>query len=139
MTCWSIVKEFNSFYENVNQKYLNFTVTLENLPLESIVLPVDDDDNLQISNEDTDSDDDSIKYDKKTNNKNTEQNQKIKDFYKMECDLCNTKLETFNDVNKHFLETHNQKGYIKCCNKKLLRRNKLLNHMERHINPDNFK
>lgn len=110
----------------------------EDLPEETTVLPMDEDykDN---SNEDSDSDADSIKSDKKTKNTNSEKNQKIQEFYKMECDLCNTKLETYNEVNKHFLEVHKQKGYIKCCNKKLTRRNKLLTHMERHINPDNFK
>lgn len=103
-------------------------------PEENIVLSIDDY-TLDNCNEDSDSDEnsieDSIKSDKKTKSTNIEKNKKIEEFYKMECDLCNTKLETYNAVNKHFLEVHKQKGYIKCCNKKLSRRNKLLNHMER--------
>lgn len=106
-------------------------------PEENPILPIYDFKNN--STEDSDLDSDSIKSDQNTKTTNSEKNQKIQEFYKMECDLCNTKLETYNEVNKHFLQVHNQKGYIKCCYKKLSRRNKLLNHMERHINPKNFK
>lgn len=129
MTCWTAVKDFNSFYESVNRNYSMFDTENILKPL-SPEEPIDDY-NLENSIEDSDSDEDSIKTDKKTKSTNTEKNQKIEDFYKIECDLCNTKLETYNEVNKHFLEVHKQKGYIKCCNKKLSRRNKLLNHMER--------
>ncbi|KAM7345293.1 uncharacterized protein ACRADG_011658 [Cochliomyia hominivorax] len=55
------------------------------------------------------------------------------------CDLCETKLEDFNAMKRHFHTVHNQKGYIQCCYKKYYHRGHLADHLRWHLNPEFFK
>ncbi|KAM7342466.1 transcription factor grauzone-like [Cochliomyia hominivorax] len=60
-------------------------------------------------------------------------------FKQIYCDLCQSPLANFNELKKHFLTDHNQRGYIQCCNRKYLHRPQLVEHLQWHINPDYFK
>lgn len=75
-------------------------------------------------------------------NKNSNQirdDELIRQYYKFLCDLCSEGTSNFNALLAHFREKHNVSGYIKCCNKKLYRRCRLLEHISKHLNPDTFR
>lgn len=59
----------------------------------------------------------------------------------MKCDVCcDGKIyESFADIQNHFLDIHQQNGYIICCNRKFRRIGRILQHCIWHENPDAFK
>ncbi|KAM7341945.1 uncharacterized protein ACRADG_009538 [Cochliomyia hominivorax] len=59
--------------------------------------------------------------------------------FKITCFICNIPLETFFAMRKHFEVKHNERGHVKCCNKKIYRRSILVDHVHRHLDPDYFK
>lgn len=64
----------------------------------------------------------------------------LADNFKMTCALCDTVMPTFRALYKHFQTEHKEKkGYAVCCQKKFYDRCKLFEHVERHVDPDNFK
>lgn len=67
------------------------------------------------------------------------ENQQIREYFKMNCDVCGDYFETFQDIKNHFREKHQSVGYLACCGKRLKRRRALLEHISRHVNPDLFK
>lgn len=64
---------------------------------------------------------------------------KISSYMRLLCELCNEEVPTFSALQQHFLSVHSQKGYMVCCNKKLYKRVLLVDHINRHINPEYFK
>lgn len=58
--------------------------------------------------------------------------------YKLSCDLCAEPLASFSDLMRHFKHIHNQQGYLKCCNKKIVKKCWMIEHMQVHRNPDTF-
>ena len=72
-------------------------------------------------------------------------NYKDNDFFIMEhfkqiiCDLCEVELEDFADMQKHFTNVHKQVGYLVCCSRKFYHRNRLVDHIHTHLNPEHFK
>ncbi|XP_065086578.1 transcription factor grauzone-like [Ochlerotatus camptorhynchus] len=69
----------------------------------------------------------------------TKDDELIRQYYKFQCDLCSEGTSNFNTLLGHFREKHKVSGYIKCCNKKLYRRCRLLEHISKHLNPDTFR
>lgn len=65
----------------------------------------------------------------------------IKEFVKLTCDLCanNQAHRSFKDLLDHFQSKHGQRGYALCCEKKFYRKDRLMNHITNHINPEAFK
>lgn len=63
----------------------------------------------------------------------------IASFMKLKCEICNEEFDTFSLVWQHYRIVHNQRGYVICCNTKLSKRTRLLDHVNRHINPEYFK
>ncbi|KAG4076379.1 hypothetical protein HA402_005822 [Bradysia odoriphaga] len=65
----------------------------------------------------------------------------IKEFVNLSCDICNTnpQFNSFKELQEHFSSVHNQRGYVECCDKKFYRKDRLMNHITNHINPDAFK
>ena len=69
-----------------------------------------------------------------------EEDRKISEFFKIECDDCHTKCSTFLEVKSHYRKIHGKsRAYLSCCNKKFFRRGGLLEHITLHINPEVFK
>ena len=72
-------------------------------------------------------------------------NYKDNDFFIMEhfkqiiCDICEVELEDFADMQKHFTNVHKQVGYLVCCSRKFYHRNRLVDHIHTHLNPEHFK
>lgn len=74
------------------------------------------------------------------NNLKAAEDIKIKEFYKLKCEMCPSEHPTILALKKHYLNAHNTKnGYVLCCKKKLFKRSQLLEHIFRHRNPDEFR
>lgn len=58
---------------------------------------------------------------------------------KMYCELCGLRVANFGQLNKHMQKKHGTKGYFKCCNKKFTLRSVLMEHIQKHLNPDYYK
>ena len=77
--------------------------------------------------------------------KNTKEYQKMFDenrhLFDMQCDCCSKVFESLEEGRAHYLSKHNNsKGYIKTKNgNKLFYRCNVVQQLERHLNPDNFK
>lgn len=67
------------------------------------------------------------------------ENQTIREYFKMNCDVCNQHFENFLDIKTHFRQKHKSTGYLTCCGKRFFRRGGLLDHISRHVNPNKFK
>lgn len=76
---------------------------------------------------------------KRDSPKSLQEDEKIRQWCRMECSLCSTTFYRFPDVKIHYRNEHSTNGYIICCNKKFFRRVRVLEHIARHINPDAFK
>lgn len=67
------------------------------------------------------------------------ENQTIREYFRMNCDVCNEQFENFLDIKTHFRQKHKSTGYLTCCGKRFFRRGGLLDHISRHVNPNKFK
>lgn len=67
------------------------------------------------------------------------ENQTIREYFRMNCDVCNEHFENFLDIKTHFRQKHKSTGYLTCCGKRFFRRGGLLDHISRHVNPNKFK
>ncbi|TMW43966.1 hypothetical protein DOY81_010948 [Sarcophaga bullata] len=63
----------------------------------------------------------------------------ITQHFKITCILCHIHMETFQSLCKHFEIEHKQLGYVVCCKKKFYRRSILVDHINRHLDPNYFK
>jgi len=76
--------------------------------------------------------------------KKSDSDAKIRDFVNLTCDLCkkletNINFSTFKELQQHFVQIRNEKGYVMCCGKKLNRKDRLISHIINHTNPEAFK
>lgn len=64
-----------------------------------------------------------------------------KHLFDMSCDCCSKLFESLDEARAHYLSEHdNPKGYIKSISgRKLLFRCNIVQHLERHSNPEKFK
>lgn len=64
----------------------------------------------------------------------------IYNFMNLNCTLCSAKnFMTFTKLRYHYSKEHSSKGFVMCCNVKHLRRHKLYEHVQYHLDPDAFK
>lgn len=64
----------------------------------------------------------------------------IKRYIVMGCELCIFLAEDFDGIRDHFKEKHpNERPYIKCCGRKLNKRCLIVEHARRHENPEYIK
>lgn len=60
--------------------------------------------------------------------------------FDMSCDLCSTIFDSLDDARLHYASEHNNlMGYIKCCKAKLKHRSQVVDHLDRHLNPNKIK
>ncbi|XP_053674582.1 transcription factor grauzone-like [Anopheles nili] len=64
--------------------------------------------------------------------KQVENDQIIKDFFTLECEICSTPLDNFGHLLDHYRDAHNTKGYVRCCDKQFFRRYILVDHISAH-------
>lgn len=70
-----------------------------------------------------------------------ENSQRLLKYIEMKCDICCDErvFEAFSDIQNHFLDVHQQNGYVMCCNRKFRRIGRVLQHCTWHENPEAFK
>lgn len=70
-----------------------------------------------------------------------DEDRRLLSYVQMKCDVCSDDrvFESFSDIQTHFLDIHNQNGYIICCNRKFRRIGRVLQHCTWHDNPEAFK
>uniref|UniRef100_A0A182KA94 C2H2-type domain-containing protein n=1 Tax=Anopheles christyi TaxID=43041 RepID=A0A182KA94_9DIPT len=61
-----------------------------------------------------------------------EKDERIKEFYTLECEICSILLDDFVQLQEHYQLVHDTRGYIRCCNKQLFHRYTLLDHIAVH-------
>ncbi|EDW02554.1 transcription factor grauzone [Drosophila grimshawi] len=71
--------------------------------------------------------------------KSQEFNDYIREHYKVHCSICNVPLGDFSEMLVHTRKEHNQRGFALCCNRKFWKRGILVDHLQRHQNPEFFK
>lgn len=70
-----------------------------------------------------------------------EGDEQIREYVKLACDLCASDelFATFRDLQAHFTNEHQTRGYVICCDRKIYRKDRILTHITNHVNPDAFK
>lgn len=81
----------------------------------------------------------SFEKDSKYNARAKECDELIAKHMKLACELCNIELVDFTSLRHHFWHVHGRKGYVICCNKKLFKRVLLVDHINKHLDPEYFK
>lgn len=68
-------------------------------------------------------------------------NRRLLSYVQMKCDVCSDDrvYDSFSEIQTHFLDTHQQNGYVICCNRKFRRIGRVLQHCIWHDNPEAFK
>uniref|UniRef100_A0AAG5DEF3 Transcription factor grauzone n=1 Tax=Anopheles atroparvus TaxID=41427 RepID=A0AAG5DEF3_ANOAO len=74
----------------------------------------------------------SEKLDSEDLEKQIEDDRRILEFFKFECELCAASLENLACLQVHYRREHSMKGYIRCCDKQFYRRFQLLDHIAAH-------
>ncbi|XP_058828723.1 zinc finger protein 62 homolog [Topomyia yanbarensis] len=59
--------------------------------------------------------------------------------HKLSCDLCSIPLKDFVEMRKHFVSVHKEEPYLMCCDKKLYKKYRMVQHLQLHLNPDAFR
>jgi hypothetical protein len=63
----------------------------------------------------------------------------ILNYTTLNCEECTANFTRFYDLKSHYRDEHNQKGHVVCCNKKLVRGSRVLDHIAFHLNPEAFQ
>ncbi|XP_055536238.1 transcription factor grauzone-like [Wyeomyia smithii] len=72
----------------------------------------------------------------KSKEKRKREDELLQDFYKFVCEICDETVSDFTQLRHHFRKSHNLSGYVRCCKRKYFKRCYLLEHIEKHINPE---
>ncbi|XP_062537251.1 zinc finger protein 91-like isoform X2 [Armigeres subalbatus] len=68
-----------------------------------------------------------------------EQDELIRKYCTLVCDLCGFMGENFYNLEKHYKSEHDMRGYAGCCNRRFYKKRQLYEHCQRHVNPDIFR
>lgn len=67
-----------------------------------------------------------------------EENKKIQEFFKITCEFCSESFDAFYRLQLHTRRVHNARASIKCCNRVMYKKCKIIEHIDSHLNPDRF-
>lgn len=77
---------------------------------------------------------------KRQSRSSQEEDNLIKEYCKMICDLCPYEFKDYRDVKLHFRDNHpGIKGYLTCCGKKFERKFYIVDHIISHKDPSHFQ
>ncbi|KAH8283545.1 hypothetical protein KR018_005489, partial [Drosophila ironensis] len=71
--------------------------------------------------------------------KSQEFNEYLREHFKVQCQICAAPMEGFSEMLVHVRQEHKQRGYAMCCGRKFWKRGVLVDHLQRHQNPELFK
>ena len=105
--------------------------------------PIDNETNETMDKEksqslDINEDDEGECGEKCTAEENKANDEFIAKHIKLKCEICEAESATFIELKHHFTKMHKCNGYIQCCNKRLDRRYKLVDHIKLHLDPNFF-
>uniref|UniRef100_A0A1B0D5V3 Uncharacterized protein n=1 Tax=Phlebotomus papatasi TaxID=29031 RepID=A0A1B0D5V3_PHLPP len=63
----------------------------------------------------------------------------IAKFVNLNCELCTASFTVFEDLKQHYCDAHSQVGYVRCCNTRFERRQRLVEHVHFHVDPKSFE
>lgn len=63
----------------------------------------------------------------------------ILDHFGLDCKDCSYSSKTYLNFLQHSRLVHKKRAYIYCCNRKFIKRCKVLEHIKWHTDPDSFK
>lgn len=66
-------------------------------------------------------------------------NRQIMEYFSLACKKCDYESVTLPQLLAHTKRAHGEEGFVECCDRKFSRRFKVLEHIEWHTNPDDFK
>ncbi len=65
------------------------------------------------------------------------QDTQIREFFNMNCELCSdVEFATLLKAKQHYRKVHDTQGYIKCCGRKFIKRQHIVQHICNHTNPN---
>ncbi|XP_052872912.1 zinc finger protein OZF-like [Anopheles cruzii] len=59
--------------------------------------------------------------------------QRLKDFYQLVCEICKTISDSFSGLLAHYRKEHNTEGYVRCCDAKFKSKTMALEHVDGHL------
>ncbi|XP_055689565.1 transcription factor grauzone-like [Lutzomyia longipalpis] len=62
----------------------------------------------------------------------------IKTFVKLSCEFCSMEFPIFEKLKRHYRDEHDTEGYVMCCSIRFENRERLLEHVRYHRNPDKY-
>lgn len=68
-----------------------------------------------------------------------EDEKKILEYFGLDCKDCSYSSKTYLNFLQHSRLVHNKRAYIYCCDRKFVRRCRVLEHITWHTNPESFK
>lgn len=71
-------------------------------------------------------------------NKLREEDESIGSIIQMACELCGEEFSGFRGCKDHYRKIHKANGYLSCCETKFYRRNQLVGHIQKHLNPNGY-
>lgn len=76
---------------------------------------------------------------RRTAAENLAQDQRLHEFFRMQCDQCDERFRVLQDAVVHYRQQHGCAGYITCCGRRFFNRSLVQDHIELHSDPDAFR
>lgn len=67
-----------------------------------------------------------------------EENIKIREFFKLTCEVCSETFDELYRLQQHTQKKHNVRASIKCCNRVMYKKCRIIEHIDAHVNPNQF-
>lgn len=126
-TCWWKLENFHVFYTSIEKSHQEYLTKIESVvEIPEVPDVLDEIPKLEVPEEKL-----TIQSKKRSTTEIENEDKQIREYCKMECEICPTKFDYFSEVKVHYRDAHNSNGYISCCNKKLFKRVRVLEHILR--------